>query len=176
MSLGSGPTSDAEFPPPPSHYRGGVGRQSGLAAAQGGVILVVGRVPRHLGHRAAGAPERPAAVLAPDAAPLGDAVPRADASARPRHDKHPEDAVRYVQDRARAGQEEPDALVPPHQERDCSDVEGDIQAEVNDGDHQEYVEGRRGLGEVALAAQPGEFEAVHDLSDENLWGKTKRSR
>jgi len=167
---------------PPSHYRGGVGRQSGLAAAEGGVILVVGRVPRHLGHRAAGAPERPAAVLAPAAAPLGDAVPRADAAARSRHDEYREDAVRDVQDSTGVQQEgpeaavvpDPDVLVPPKQEKDYRDVGGEIQAEVNDGDHQENAEGRRGLGEVTLAAQPGEFEAVHDLSDKNL-GETKRS-
>ncbi len=82
---------------PPLHYRGSVGRQSGLAAAQGGVILVIGRVPRHLGYRAAAAPECAATILAPAASPLGDAVPRADAAARSRHDEYREHGEREVQ-------------------------------------------------------------------------------
>jgi hypothetical protein len=72
-------------------------RQSGLAAAEGGVILLIGRVPSHLGHRAAGAPERLAAILAPAAASLGDAVLRADAAGRPRHNNYFEDGKRDVQ-------------------------------------------------------------------------------
>lgn len=61
-----------------------LGRQPRLRAPAAGVLLVVGGVPRHLSHRAAGAPQREADVLAPHARlPLLDAVLVSDPFPRP---------------------------------------------------------------------------------------------
>jgi len=83
-----------------ANNRCGVPRQSGLAAALGGVILIIGGVSRHLRYRATGTPERAAAILAPVAGTLRYAVPRTDATARPCHDDHEEDGEGHVQESA----------------------------------------------------------------------------
>ena len=88
-----------------SNDQRGVGRQSGLAAASGGVILVISGVSRHLRYRAARTPECAAAVLASVAGTFGYAVPRADTNARSCHDDYEEDGEGEIQKREQIRQE-----------------------------------------------------------------------
>ncbi len=118
-----------------SHYWGSIWRQSGLAAAEGGVILVIGCVPSHLGHRAAGAPERLAAILAPAAALLGDAILWVDAAARPCHNNYSEDGERDVQAQICVRQNHPDILVTLPHEWEFRDIEDKEDTPVNGGDY-----------------------------------------
>jgi hypothetical protein len=63
-------------------------------------------------------------------------------------------------------------LLPTHEpyyrEKVHHDKETVVGTKMNCGDCCEYAEGRRESAWVALVAQPGEFKAVHDLTEEDL--------
>ena len=113
-------------------------------------MLVVCGVPRHLGYRAAVAPERLAAILAATASLLGDAILRTETAARSRQEDYEEYVERYIQKKTQV-------QCIPTREHKSHKPECLTRNKINGSDHYECAEGCRGLGRVTLVAKPCEF-------------------